>query len=168
MADYDCFVIYGELPAPHHCWDYEYWLSTVPYSAQVRQAVIRDWIFQCKSARLMQDLRTVTKNPIFLLSSNIRQDDTGLESQAKLDKGAALIASAIAPSFYIPFPPLLFSDGCRPDPKYYNDSLDIHGVAQDKERKLRPQQDIVHLNEAGGTLVLTQIMQQLRQLRWTA
>ncbi len=162
ISDYDYFAIYGSMPAPHQCFDHEQKLSAAPSSDQVRSVALRNWILQFRSARLLLELQTITHKPIFVVSGNIKLHEVGVASPADYARGAALIAAAIAPGVYVPFPQQFFSCDGRPDYKYYRDSLNVNGVEPD--RKLMPAHHFNHLNQAGGALVLAEIMQRLRQI----
>jgi hypothetical protein len=159
MADYDEFVVYGDLPTPSQAVQYWRSLSADLYSVQVRQSVFRDWVFLSKSARIMQELCRLAKRPVFGISKNNLLYDL-VEAKSSCDEGELLIKNSISPNIYIPHPTFFIGVDNKLNPKYYCGSLNVLGVEPD--RTVQPQHHHFHFNQLGGAIMLDRILEWLR------
>ena len=161
MRDYDYFLVYADAPMPMDRLDVERGLSTGRFSAQVRAAALRGWRDQFHSFAIVSSLHAISDKPILLHSGNVHIDEN-VGSLADNQAAAAFMEAMIAPAIYVSFPSEIFLPDGSPDLKFYTGSLDILGQEPDREKL--PAHHTVHLNLAGGTLVLKNILAKLSEL----
>ena len=161
VANYDLFVIFADLPIPHTLAFSEGRLSRGPYSAQLRAVALRDVILRTQSFKLLARLRAVTDKPIYLMSRNVPLIIPKNQSREAWEKGGLLFEQLLAPNFYIPPAPELFTEDLAPKPEYYLGSLNVEGVEPDREKQ--PDHHLDHLNQAGGAVVLAHIERYLEK-----
>jgi hypothetical protein len=161
VREYDCFVIYGDAPTPRNCIQFTNSIPSTRYSTSVRLSALDGWMSQFKTIKLVYLLREMTDKPIFLLSRNVNQsEDIGTPAENK--DGIAVMESIIRPCKFIQFPETLFLSNRRPNPKYYQGSLNVSG--EEPDRLKQPRHHHYHLNADGGALILSAIMTSLGEI----
>lgn len=151
---YEAFVIYADMPSPEDLEQVLRECRRASASGQLMKALVRDMVRTTASYRLARSLAQANGKPILILSRNVASPPRIALGEAVYDSLVAMLRSAVAPYSYLPFPRQLFTGAFRPDPRFYQGSLDIAGdKAGTNERR-----DRNHMNELGGRLMLNAIL----------
>lgn len=151
---YDAFVIYADLPAPPDVERVLRECRKMSASGQLMKVLVRDVVRTTASFRLARSLGRMTGKPILIASRNIPSPPKITMDEATYDRLAAMLRRALAPYSHLPFPRELFTREFKPDPKFYEGSLDITGDEAGSDAR----RDRNHMNELGGRLMLKTIV----------
>lgn len=164
VREYDAFVIYGDLPAPHdlakrvnHC-------VHIGASQQLMRTLVKDVVQPTTAVRLADTLVALTGKPVLMVSGNVV-----IISKAKMKEThnallESLFDTALAPHIYLPFPRAIFDEEFLPDQRYYNGSVHLTGEKAEENTG----HDNHHMNEHGGLLILNAIMDRMDQALMSA
>lgn len=157
VREYDAFVFYADLPAPHDLAKVIRRCVKAHASGQLIKTLIDDVVRSTNTFQLSETVRKLNGRPVFVLSGNVVLTSTVEVDASTYDHVVSLLARALRPHRYIPFPGQLFRDGYLPVPEFYRNSIDLTG----EKASANSTHDIHHMNEAGGMIVLNAIIDAL-------
>lgn len=161
VRDYEAFVFYADLPSPYDLATVISECLSANASRQLIKALVKDIVHSTATFRVAKGLGEAGGKPVLLLSRNVPAPPKVTLHEAAYETIASLLRRAVTPYIYVPFPRALFTSDFRPDPKFYQGSLDIAGeVAGTNERR-----DRNHMNELGGRLILNLIFKNVSEAR---
>lgn len=157
VRDYDAFVVYGDLPAPHDLAKRINQCVQASASQQLLETLLKDIARGTTAFRLADSLRATAGKPVIMLSGNVVAISKAKMNEALNARMVALFDKALAPHIYLPFPRELFNERFLPDDRYYNGSIKLTGEKADENTG----HDYHHMNEQGGLVVLNAIIDRL-------
>jgi len=160
IVDYDITVVYGDFPTPRQVFLFANEARENIYSDQLRRARLENWFMKFCSYRLCLSLVELNGPRVFMLSRNYNISETILP-QIEYDEGSTIIREHLASVTYVQAPHSLFSSSGQIQEIYYSKSLNVFG--EEPDRNEQPKHHHNHLNEAGGRLVLTAILDSITE-----
>ena len=160
VGEYDAFVIYGDLPAPHDLAKKINVCVNAKASQQLMEALVTDIGRSTTSLRLADTLHAATGKPVLIMSGNVVIISRAKMGDARHAFLVSLFDKALAPHIYIPFPRAIFLENFLPNDEYYQGSIGLTGEKAQAETG----HDNHHMNERGGLLILQTMMDRLDQM----
>lgn len=156
---YDAFFIYGRLPNPYQVYQLYKLLFKRGFSSQFINVTLQDYVCESDTYRVYQTIQQTTTAPIFLLSGNVASNTTVI-GRERYSKGVRILTNILG-NRYHEFPYELFTAEWAPRMELYKNSVNKRGERAKSE--LGHKQDIFHMNEIGGAIVLESIVGRARQ-----